>query len=119
MGLTYDMIVPELRGQACTVRLWSIPTLKAIRTIEAHSGVVSSVAFSLDGSRLLSGGSDGLLKLWNVTSGVLAWKILVHSDKIMGLPFLQTAGGYSRVEVMEQSESGTPPSWHLLKATRD
>ena len=38
-------------------------------TLEGHSGVVWSVAFSPDGQTLTSGSSDGTIKLWESASG--------------------------------------------------
>ena len=42
-----------------------------LRTFEGHSDAVTSVAFSPDGARLLSGSSDNTLKLWDAASGQL------------------------------------------------
>jgi WD40 repeat protein len=36
---------------------------------DAHSGIVMSVAFSPDGTKIVSGSNDGTLKLWD--SGAL------------------------------------------------
>ena len=49
-----------------------------------HSGPVNSVAFSPDGARVLSGSSDGKLKLWDAATGQLirtfgAYSGVVHS----------------------------------------
>ena len=38
-----------------TVKLWDAATGQLIRTFEGHSGWVTSVAFSPDGARVLSG----------------------------------------------------------------
>ncbi|MBS0187631.1 MAG: serine/threonine protein kinase [Planctomycetes bacterium] len=38
-------------------------------SFHAHEGVVSSVAFSPDGSRILTAGLDGSLKLWRASDG--------------------------------------------------
>ncbi len=43
-----------------------VPEFALDRTLKAHSGWVTGVAFSADGQRLASGGSDQIVKLWNV-----------------------------------------------------
>ena len=58
-----------------TVRLWEVATGRLLRTIYAHldsSSEVSSVAFSVDGKRLLSSsGGEGAAKLWDAETGRL------------------------------------------------
>ena len=52
--------------------MWDVGKPGALlSTLEGHSEVVNSVAYSPDGSRLASGSgsffdSDGMIKLWNV-----------------------------------------------------
>ncbi|HEY5096179.1 MAG TPA: WD40 repeat domain-containing protein [Candidatus Eremiobacteraceae bacterium] len=43
--------------------------------LEGHAGRVNSVVFSHDGKRILTSGSDGKVKIWNVQGGamMLAW----------------------------------------------
>jgi len=40
-----------------------------MRTLTGHSGMVTSVAFSRDGNRVVSGSSDKLVKIWNTVTG--------------------------------------------------
>lgn len=40
-------------------------------TLQGHKRSVSSLSISPDGQQLVSGGSDGLLKLWSLASGAL------------------------------------------------
>lgn len=55
-----------------TVELWDIdaqPEPAAPRLLSGHKNLVTSVAFSLDGTRLVSGGEDALVLLWDVPTG--------------------------------------------------
>ena len=43
-------------------------------TLISHSGGVHSIAFSPDGKRLVSGGDDGIIRLWDVANTrLLRW----------------------------------------------
>ena len=46
-------------------------------TLTGHTGNVKIVAFSRDGTRIVSGSSDNLLKIWDAGSGaevrILEW----------------------------------------------
>jgi len=58
-----------------TLELWDIASNLRLRTFMAHNGGVSSVSFSPDGTKILSGasytGSDKTVKIWNKTTGAL------------------------------------------------
>ena len=58
-----------------TLKLWDAATGELLRTFEGgrrrHALGVSSVAFSPDGARVLSGSSDNTLKLWDAATGEL------------------------------------------------
>jgi len=57
--------------------MWDAGTGDLIRSYEGHVGGgflssgVNTVAFSPDGSQILSGGQDGKAKLWDASSGSL------------------------------------------------
>ncbi len=68
-------------GQYCAVgsrrgevRVWKETGRLLHLAWQAHTDVVSTLAFSSDGSALASGSWDGTLKLWNLQSGALLWK---------------------------------------------
>ncbi|KAI3647687.1 hypothetical protein MP228_007908 [Amoeboaphelidium protococcarum] len=74
-----------LMASACgdkTVRIWSMRDYSCLRTLEGHSGSVLKLNFLSNGQQLLSSGSDGLSKLWNVKTGDCALTLDEHQDKI-------------------------------------
>ena len=44
---------------------------RQVHTLTGHSGWVMSVAFSRDGTRIVSGSSDTFVKIWDVATGAL------------------------------------------------
>ena len=83
-------------GLDSTVHLWDAVTGKNIRTFTdehltnqqmAQSTDVMTVSFSSDGSRLASGRRDGLIQLWDVTTGQLLQTFRGHIDVISSVSF--------------------------------
>jgi WD40 repeat protein len=52
-----------------TIVLWNALNGKKIRTLQGNSPRTISLAFAPDGNKLLSGGGDRLVKLWDVGTG--------------------------------------------------
>jgi WD40 repeat protein len=51
------------------IRLWSVATQRLVgRPLAAHAGIAEAVAFSRDGTRLVSGWQDGAVRLWDVAA---------------------------------------------------
>ena len=80
-------------GQYCAVgsrrgevRVWKERGRLLHLVWQAHTDVVSTLAFSPDGSILASGSWDGTLKLWNLPSGALLWRGR-HTNSISCLAF--------------------------------
>ncbi len=44
-------------------------TVKTVRELRGHSGPVTALATSGDGSQIVSGGADGTVRFWNLKSG--------------------------------------------------
>jgi WD40 repeat protein len=63
--------------------------------ILGHSTSVTSVAFSPDGARVLSGGGDGTIKLWDAAAGALVRTIEARSAWVTSVaysPFSRSFG---------------------------
>ena len=54
-------------------------------TIAAHSNGVLRVAWSPDGSRLASAGRDGLVKIWDASTGRRIAELRGHTDVVFGI----------------------------------
>jgi WD40 repeat protein len=49
------------------VKVWDSRTGKLVHSFPGHTGLISSLAFSLDGKRLYSGSRDKTVKVWDLT----------------------------------------------------
>jgi len=50
--------------------------------VDCHTGMVSSVSWSSDGQHLASGGHDGHLKLWDISTNVCVQSVAAHTGKV-------------------------------------
>lgn len=52
-----------------------------------HNGPVRSIAFSSDGSRLVTGGADGRVRVWDASTNRLIDEIATHDDWVRAVHF--------------------------------
>jgi serine/threonine protein kinase len=90
------------------VVLWDLKTGKEVRRYTGHASSVSSVAFSPDASRILSGSCDGTLRLWDRETGKEATCLRGHESFVMSVAFDPT-GRYA----LSGSYDGTVRLWDL------
>ncbi|WP_088345201.1 MULTISPECIES: PDZ domain-containing protein [Rhodomicrobium] len=74
-----------LSGSA--VRLYDFPSGKLVRVLKGHVNVVFALAFSADGSRLVSGSADRTAIVWDVDKGQKLLQLTGHSKKINTVAF--------------------------------
>jgi WD40 repeat protein len=46
------------------IKIWDANTGECLKTLDGHSGWVRSVAFSPDGTKIISGSFDDTIKIW-------------------------------------------------------
>lgn len=69
------------------LQLWDIQEKKLIRNLtekfqsSAHKSVITSVVFSPSGEFLASGSHDGMIKIWHVETGELAYSTPDHTGR--------------------------------------
>jgi WD40 repeat protein len=86
------------------VRLWDVQEKRELRRLEGHRAGVSALAFSPDGKRLVSGGLDGQVRIWDVTPTALPAVTNVFGG------FAFSADGR---QVLTQDKDGFTKLWDL------
>ena len=79
-------VTPAIPSPVAPV-LPSLPNFVLDRTLKAHSGWVTGVAFSPDGKRLASGSWDRTVKLWQVSTGDQLSTVAGKMKEVQSLAF--------------------------------
>jgi WD40 repeat protein len=69
------------------IRLWDAPTRALMRTLTGHLGEIRRLAFSPDGTRLLSASLDSTARLWTVATGAELLRITAHTGWVRSVAF--------------------------------
>jgi len=70
------------------VQIWNVTTGDMEAELKGHTGRVRSVAFSQDGSQVVSGSDDRTVRIWNVTMGEVEAEVKGHTDSVMSVCIL-------------------------------
>ncbi|UAW63871.1 NACHT domain-containing protein [Mycoavidus sp. HKI] len=96
----------------------SISNWEVIRTLDGHTGDVTSVVYSPSGSQLASGSWDNTVRLWEAESGVLVHTLEGHTNRVYSVAYSpsgdQLASG-SRDNTVRVWDANTGASHHTLR----
>ncbi len=96
-----------LVGCGAAVRLFDVRTGREVRSFAGHKGFVFRVAFSPNGKKVLSGGSDKTVRLWDVETGAQLWCRTGHTAQVNAVGFspdgirVVSAGADSTIRVWD------------------
>jgi len=106
------------------IRLWDVKTGKPIRKLEGHAFRVWSMAFSPDGTRLVSGGGNwddtvqGEIRIWDTTTWKLVREVPAHDDLVFAVavsPDNKTIASGSRDQSLRTWELATGKPIHTMR----
>ncbi len=90
------------------VLVWDIFAQKPIHRLDGHTSLISTARFLSDGKRFITGGTDGLLILWETQTGRLIKSFRGHSDSISKIAF-----GDKETQMWTASADGTTRLWDV------
>jgi WD40 repeat protein len=70
-----------------TVKVWDAITGQERFTLTGHGGLVWGVAFSPDGRRIASGGTDNTVRVWDAATGRELLTLRGHTAAICSVEF--------------------------------
>ncbi len=69
------------------IKFWNLASGAELRTLRGHTGRVTSLAFSRDGNRLVSGATDESLRVWNLKQAGEVFKFRGHRGAVGSVDF--------------------------------
>jgi WD40 repeat protein len=87
--ILYHMFSEQLQDTVQGLSGAGWPLRNCLKILEEHSSEVLSVAFSPDGSKVVSGSADNTLHIWDVATGAQTSAPLeCHSGRVSSVAFL-------------------------------
>jgi WD40 repeat protein len=72
---------------AHSARFWDLATLKELNPMEMHTGEVRALAYSPDGMRLATAGTDRRIRIWDAATGQPMHTLEGHQGAVMSLAY--------------------------------
>jgi WD40 repeat protein len=103
------------------VVLYETDTGKQARVLTAHTGVVTSIAFSADGKTLLSGSADGTVRRWDLARGEVV-QVVNHGTSVNKVAFHPggerfLSAGWDRAIRLWATSGKSVAIWHASEKT--
>ena len=100
-------------GSNKTALLWNLDQPNGPKSTRRHGSYVYSIAFSHDSQRLVTGGEDGYVRVWDVAPLKLVWQERQHREAVYSVAFsrdrkLVASGGYDGKVLLWDAERGQP-----------
>jgi WD40 repeat protein len=126
-GVTSVAFSPTQAGQLLTgcrdhiARLWNVsgqvlqefaPVFNLGVQVAGHSDAVTSVAFSPEGTQVLTGGADKLVNLWQISSGAQPRRFSGHTQRVNSVGFSPDGK-----QIVSGSDDFTARVWNTADAT--
>ena len=89
-----------------TAKLWDVTTGTFQLDLKGHTSVMTSAAFSTDGSRVVTGSKDNSAKLWDAKSGAELLTLKGHAGWVLSASFSPDGS-----RVVTGSGNGTAKVW--------
>ena len=91
------------------VQIWNVTTGEVEAELKGHRGVVSSISFSQDGSRVVSGSYDMTIPIWNAKTGKVEYELKGHTSWVTSISFSQDGS-----QVVSGSLDETVWIWNIV-----
>jgi WD40 repeat protein len=105
-------------GADGTARRWDGTSGKLLQTYHGSSRFLADATLTPDGSMVVAGGGDGMLRFWDTATAYPLWTLPAHKSHLIGLHFEGAA-------IVTRGFSGDLARWVLprsevvIKACRD
>jgi WD40 repeat protein/tetratricopeptide (TPR) repeat protein len=86
-GTEFDTRTGKIKRQWGEVKVWDVQSGQQVLSLVGHKGVVNSVAFSPDGTRLATGSFDQTVKVWDAQSGRQLLSLEGHTGPVSSVAF--------------------------------
>jgi hypothetical protein len=93
---------------------WQRQSHLELKTLRGHLDAVTSVAFSPDNQRIVTGSGDNTAKVWEAASGKELLTLVGTATGFLPWPFPRTASGLSLTVLIKRPQSGKrlhPRKW--------